>query len=230
MAKPQKSKPSTKSARGSAERDLIPLRYQHLAAVLLLVLSLVLFFHQIIFEHKTFVAADTIAAHSYDTFLADADSAGVFPLWNPYIFCGMPAYGSLTITGNRWFDFSYTIFSTVLQAGSMILLNPSSGWVLVLYIFFAVGMYWFSYTKLQNKVAALAVALAATYSMYIIIWIMSGHNTKIAVMAMFPYILLALDRLRIRSASSLRRAPRASASSTMAACWGGRSASCRCPR
>lgn len=198
MTKPQKSKGSSRPARRAREDVLIPPRYQHLAAGILLVVSLVVFFHQIIFEDKTFVAADTIAAHSYDTFLADADSAGIFPLWNPYIFCGMPAYGSLTITGDRWFDFSNTVFSSFLRAGSALLLNPSSGWVLVLYIVFAIGMYWFSYTKLEHKVAALATALAATYSMYIIIWIMSGHNTKIAVMAMFPYILLAIDRLRGR--------------------------------
>ncbi len=34
--------------------------------------------------------------------------------------------------------------------------------------------------------------------MYIIIWVMSGHNTKIAVMAFFPFIFYAIERLRER--------------------------------
>ena len=203
MAKPQKPKGPSKPTRASVDRPLIPQKYQHAAAAALLVLSLMVFFNQVIFSGKTFVAADTIASHSFDTLLKDADASGVFPLWNPYIFCGMPAYGSLTITGDRWFDLSYQVFSLVLKGGSALLMNPSGGWVLVLYVIFALGMYWFAFTKLQSRVAALVSALAATYSMYIIIWIMSGHNTKIAVMAMFPYILLALDRLRQRFSTAV---------------------------
>ena len=34
--------------------------------------------------------------------------------------------------------------------------------------------------------------------MYIIIWVMSGHNTKIAVIAFFPYIFYSVERLRER--------------------------------
>ncbi|HEX9828621.1 MAG TPA: hypothetical protein VGB10_00295, partial [Bacteroidota bacterium] len=176
----QKNKPVP--SREGLEKDLIPARYQHAAAVAILFLSLIIFFNEIIFGGKTFLDVDNLASHSFDTLLKDAEEQGVFPLWNPYIFGGMPGYGSLTVTGDRWFDFSTVIIGKITALVGN-LLNSNGGWVLVYYMMFALGMYLFAYSKLRHKVIAVVTALAATYSTYIIIWIMSGHNTKIMVMA-----------------------------------------------
>ena len=191
----QKNKPVP--SREGLEKDLIPARYQHAAAVAILFLSLIIFFNEIIFGGKTFLDVDNLASHSFDTLLKDAEEQGVFPLWNPYIFGGMPGYGSLTVTGDRWFDFSTVIIGKITALVGN-LLNSNGGWVLVYYMMFALGMYLFAYSKLRHKVIAVVTALAATYSTYIIIWIMSGHNTKIMVMAFFPFIFLAMEHLRLR--------------------------------
>jgi hypothetical protein len=191
------SKDRSNPARDGREKELIPRQYQHLAAVALLAVSIIVFFHEIVFEGKTFLSNDNLASHSFDTLLQDARQQGIFPLWNPYIFGGMPAYGSLTVTGNRWFDFSTVIFKTAFDAVGN-LLNSDVGWVLVYYMVFAAGMYLFAYHKLQHKFIAFVTALSATFSMYIIIWVMSGHNTKIAVIAFFPYIFYSVERLRER--------------------------------
>ncbi|HEY4611842.1 MAG TPA: YfhO family protein [Bacteroidota bacterium] len=184
-------------AQAGAEQELIPKRFQHAAAVAVLVLSLIVFFNEIIFGGKMFLSADSLASHSFDTFLKDAEAQGVFPLWNPYIFCGMPGYGSLTVTGNRWFDLSTLLFKSANGlVGS--LLNDGTGWVLVYYMIFAAGMYLLALSKFQHKVVALMTALAATFSTYIIIWVMTGHNTKIMVMAFFPFIFYAVEQLRMR--------------------------------
>ncbi|MBI2619365.1 MAG: YfhO family protein [Ignavibacteriales bacterium] len=191
------SKSKERSAsRQSIEQHLIPPRYQHLAAVGLVILSLIVFFREPIFGGKVFLASDNIASHSFDTLLADARSEGVFPLWNPYIFCGMPAYGSLTLGGDRPFDLSSSLFGLATRAAGTLLLNPAVGWVIFYYIIFATGMYLLAWQKTDSKIASAAVSLAATYSVFIIIWIMVGHNTKIAVMAMFPYIVLVVEQLR----------------------------------
>jgi hypothetical protein len=183
---------------GSVQEDvtLIPLKYQHAAAVAVLFLSLVIFFNQIIFGGKTFLSVDTIASHSWDTVLKEASSEGVFPLWNPYIFCGMPGYASLTFGGSRLFDITGTIVNSATAYLSYAFLAPPEGWVLVYYLVFAIGMYLLVFSKVQSKLAALIGALAATYAMYIIIWVMSGHNTKISVMAFFPFLFLIIERLR----------------------------------
>jgi len=175
------------------EREFIPRRYQHAAAIGMLFLSLLIFFHEIILGGKTFLAEDNIASHSFDTLLKDAEEQGIFPLWNPYIFCGMPAYGSLTLGGERLFDISGLMLS--YAASIFRLANPDVGWVLFYYLLLGVGTYLFVFQKLQSKIVATLVALSTVYSTYIIIWIMTGHNTKIAVIAFFPFIFYLVEQL-----------------------------------
>ncbi|MEK6565581.1 MAG: YfhO family protein [Bacteroidota bacterium] len=167
-------------------------------AIGLLFLSLIVFFYPVIFGGKTFLGPDTLASHSFDTFLAEARSEGIFPLWNPYIFCGMPSYGSLTAGGERGFDLTGYVFGKIVLAFHYLLFAPPVGWVLFYYLVFAGGVYVFTYRKVGDKLAAFVSALAATFSMYIIIWVMTGHNTKISVMAFFPWVFLIVENLRER--------------------------------
>jgi hypothetical protein len=197
MSKTAKERPN--AARSGPVRDeapFIPVKYQHLAAIGVLFLSLVIFFSQIIFNGKTFLGADTIASHSWDTILKEASAKGVFPLWDPYIFCGFPGYASLTFAGPRLYDISSMVLQFVRTLLNYIFLAPPEGWVLGFYLIFAVGMYFFIFSKVRQKLPSLIGALAAIFSMYIISWVPAGHNTKIAVMAFFPFIFLLMEKLR----------------------------------
>ena len=196
MSKTHKERIGGRHAAGDS--PLIPVRFQHLAALAILFFSLVVFFSPLIFGGKTYFDVDTEASRAFETFLTDAQKEGIFPLWNPYIFCGMPSYGSLTIGGERLFDITAQILTKTSAVFSYIILNPPEGWVLFFYFVFAAGLYLITYHKVQRKFAAFIAAFAGTYSMYIIIWVMSGHNTKIAVMAFFPFIFYVIERLRER--------------------------------
>lgn len=194
-----KNKNQRTSHRVQAADGLFPrlaVRKQHMIALALIFVSLLIFFREPLFEGKVFLSADNVASHSYDTYMQDARQSGQFPLWNPYIFCGMPSYASLTVTGNRWYDLSSWVLLKVTVLVGTISGNPGVGNVLLYYIIFAVGMYWFAYSKFQSVPTATIVSMAALYSTYIIIWIMAGHNTKIFAMAMFPYALLLVERIR----------------------------------
>ena len=196
MSKTQKERSGGRQAAG--ESPLIPERYQHAASIAILFLSLIVFFAPLIFGGKTYFDVDTEASRSFETFVADAAKEGIFPLWNPYIFCGMPSYGSLTTGGDRLFDITAQILAKTSTLFSYLILNPQEGWVLFFYFVFAVGLYLITYQKVQRKFPAFIAAFAGMFSMYIIIWVMTGHNTKIAVMAFFPYIFYVIDRLRER--------------------------------
>ncbi|HAL55712.1 MAG TPA: hypothetical protein DCP63_04355 [Bacteroidetes bacterium] len=196
MSKTTKERAGSRQA--GDESVLIPPKYQHAAAIALLFLSTIFFFHAIVFGGKAFLDVDNIASHSFDTFLADATAQSVFPLWNPYIFCGMPAYGSLSVTGERLFDVTALLLGKLSDLFSLLILNPPSGWVFFFYFVFAAGMYLLAYSKVKNKFAAFVAAFAATFSMYIIIWVMVGHNTKIAVVAFLPFVFLLIEMLRER--------------------------------
>lgn len=192
------SKDRQNPAREGGEKDLLPQRFQHLAAIAVVVISLLVFFHEIVIEEKTFLSSDNLASHSFDTMLSDAREQGIFPLWNPYIFCGMPAYGSLTLGGERLFDILGFFHGKVAWLFGVVIFNPTSGWVIFYYAVFGAGIYLVAWHLLRHKTIALMTALATTFSMYIIVWIMIGHNTKIAVIAFFPFIFYCIERLRER--------------------------------
>ncbi|MEW5798495.1 MAG: YfhO family protein [Bacteroidota bacterium] len=185
-----------KSQKQQTETPLIPAKFQHPAAVLAILLSLVVFFNEVVFEGKVFVAADNIASKSFQTLVSDAEQQGIFPLWNPYIFCGMPGYASLTVHGERYFDVSAFIINRGSKLFGAIMNSPDVGWGLFYYWILGAGVYFFVHDKLKNKIAALISGLAVMHSTYVIILVIVGHMTKVPVIAFFPWIFMIIERLR----------------------------------
>lgn len=192
MATPKSEKKSSKKNNPS----LIPGKYQHFIAIFLIFLSLIIFFNEVTIEGKVFVAADNVASKSFQTLLNDAEQTGVFPLWNPYIFCGMPGYASLTISGERYFDISALVLNRASLVFGAIVNNQEVGWELFYYLLLGIGVYTFVYDKLKHKVGALIASLAVMHSTFVVILIMVGHMTKVPVIAFFPFIFMIVERLR----------------------------------
>lgn len=180
----------------TAEHPLIPPKYQHAAAIAFMYLCLLIFFHAITFEGKTYESADSIGSHSWDTFRKDAQTEGIPPLWNPYIFCGMPGYASLMYSIPRDFDFISTVTDNVRSCAAYIFIDQKSGGQLLFYLIYGIGVYFFAFHWLKNKPIALIVSLMATYATYVAILIMIGHITKIGVLAWFPYVFLSVEKIR----------------------------------
>jgi hypothetical protein len=185
-----------KTAKKTQTSPIIPQKYQHAAAIGIIILSLIIFFHELVFDGKVFLAADNIASKSFQTLVADAEQQDIFPLWNPYIFGGMPGYASLMIHGERYFDISALVINRASKLFGAIINSPDVGWGLFYYLLLGIGMYWFVFDKLKNKLAALVAGLAVMHSTFIVILVMVGHMTKVPVIAFFPFIFLILERLR----------------------------------
>jgi len=64
----------------------------------LVVLIMAAFLPELVIENKIFLAPDVKAPLSFATVGKEALSWGIYPLWNPYIFCGMPSFSSLAYT------------------------------------------------------------------------------------------------------------------------------------
>lgn len=175
---------------------LIPEKYRHLVSIAVIFILLPLFLNEVVFNGKVFVSGDTVAARSFETLIDDAKTEGIFPLWNPYIFCGMPGYASLSIHGDRNFDVTATVSGWLSNIFGHLMIYPDVGYIIYYYFLFGVGIYFFTFYKLRNRVVALFVSFATLYSTYIIIWIMVGHVTKIAVLAYFPYVFWLVETLR----------------------------------
>jgi hypothetical protein len=195
MAQPPKKERASKHS-PQQDSPIIPERFQHPAAIVVLFISLLVFFHQAVFNGKVFVSSDSVAGQSWKTMMEDAEKQGTVPLWNPYIFCGMPGVASMTVSGPRTYDLSAYLLGKASALCSIVLMNREVGWVLFYYFVLAGGVYLFAYSKLRSKLAAMLVALATLYSTYIAIWVIASHVTKIAVIAFFPYIFYVVEQLR----------------------------------
>lgn len=188
----------TRKAEKADSTSMLNYRYRHLVAIGVLFASLIGFFHEVVFDGKVFVAADTVASKSFETLVKDAEQQGIFPLWNPYIFCGMPGYASLSVHGDRFFDITATVLGAATRVFGSLLNNPDVGWQLFYYLLLGIGIYLFVYDKVRNWPAALLAGLAVMHSTFIIILMVVGHMTKVPVIAFFPFIFMILERLRTK--------------------------------
>ncbi len=190
--RPNKRKAAKKSVH---PKPLVPEKYETPIFIALMIILLIAFLHQAFFDNKVFISNDINASKSLQTFVDQSKSQGVFPLWIPYVFSGMPSFASLLVGGNRWYDLFPTVWGWIDQAIATILVNKDVGWVLTYYFLFGIGLCVLIRRLGLPKFAAFFGATATLFSTYIIIWIMVGHNTKIAAIAFFPFILLLVMEL-----------------------------------
>ncbi len=174
------------------EKSVVPQKYETPILIALILILLIVFLHSAFFENKVFMSVDINASRSMHAFLDQAKSEGVFPLWIPYIFSGMPSFASLLTTGSRWYDLVGTIWESIDHFIAALMVNQDVGWVTVYYFLFGIGLFLLARRLGLGKYAAFFGAIATLFSTFIIDWIMAGHNTKIAAIAFFPFILLLI--------------------------------------
>jgi hypothetical protein len=178
-------------------RSLIPERYHDWLFVGALLVAVLAFLRGTLFGGGGFLVSDNIASGSFTPYLDAAKQRGIFPLWIPYIFSGMPSYAALLTTGDRWWDVIMTVF-TGLTNGFGTLFGSDAARVGSYYILYGIGMYLLMRSKQHERFVAFFAAFAAIFSTWVIVWVMIGHNTKPWAIATFPYILLWLEKLRER--------------------------------
>jgi hypothetical protein len=190
-------KEQTHSTKTTTEnRQLIPLKFQHFAAIAVIYLSIIIFFSAMVFDGKTYVTSDSIP--TWKTFLSDAQIEGSPALWNPYIFCGFPGYAALSYPIPEAYDITTIIWEKIGRGilSFFFFKEGKTGAYLLFYLLYGIGMYFLSYRFLKNKPVSVVVALMAVYATYVALLIMMGHITKLAVLAIFPFVFLIVDKLR----------------------------------
>lgn len=187
MAKKQRRK-SESAPKPKVERNAPITKHAGWVALAVILLSLVAFFYPVFFQGQGFQPPDNIASMSHKPFLEEAfDGEGSFleryPLWNPYVFSGMPSFGSLTAA-------PYTNPMSFV-------LSWLSGVFKVLSYYFLLGM--FMWLLLRRKglgqIPSTYGALAFIFCAHVLTLIMIGHNSKIATLVFLPLILLAADEI-----------------------------------
>ena len=192
MAKQQKKTSSSKPAEmGFSIGKLIPEKYKTPAAILVILILIAIFFAPILFGDKTTQSGDLIQAKSLREYATK--ERDTFALWNPYIFCGIPAV--VTSASIRWFDLTSAAYSLTTIVTSSITKDINATFILS---FFLLGFTTFFFMRDLgfNRGASLFTALALAFSTGIMILFFIGHITKLKSLAVFPFILMMLFRFQ----------------------------------
>ncbi len=163
---------------------------QHVAALVLFGLALGAVFHEVAWRGLVFLAADYEAPSYFAAAGKRALAAGEYPLWNPYLFLGMPSYASLCFT--PW------VFppAEVLAWLGRLPLTPPLVWLLVYYVLAGYGVFVLLRALGCGFWPAWLGGALFMLTPHLVSMGVFGHGSKLASVAFLPWLLWAALRLR----------------------------------
>lgn len=186
----QKAKPQSKEIGFSFDK-IIPEKFQSPFFLLLLLILILIFFSPITFGDKTLSSTDLIQVKSLREY-ANKERDG-YSLWNPHIFCGMPAV--VTSTAPRMFDLTAAIYSYA----SKIYSSPFSDYNAIYtfsFVILAFTSFFMMRTLGANRLLSFLVAVTIIFSTGITVLFYIGHITKLMSLSVLPFILMMLFRFQ----------------------------------
>jgi len=196
------AKRSKKKKRGKkAEQPVIkPIKvyfwdnHPNWTAMGIILILLLIFFYPVMFESKMFLPPDRIASKSFQPFIRGTLKDGQYPLWNPYIFGGMPSFGSLAAP---YANVVQTIIVFILRILVLGQFDPGTHFLRIFthYFLFGGAVYLLLRTKKLSPGPALFSSLALLFMPQVIAYAAFSHNTKLFAAMFIPMIYLLSDRL-----------------------------------
>lgn len=173
LPRPPAPVPAAVAGRGRWEPWLV------LAAVLLL---LGLVYPEAMFEGRVYGGADAAAAESFRQVGDLERQQGRYPLWNPFIFGGMPTFGSLAYTHGVY---PPTLLFEFLQGLGL----PPLTWMLGHLLFGGLGMWWLLGRLGIAWPGRLLGAVVWLWSARLVAWAVHGHGTKLGAEMYLPWLV-----------------------------------------
>lgn len=167
--------------------ELIPQKYHVLTVILVILVLFLIFLNPMYFGGKTFQSGDILATESAKPYISKDREA--FSLWNPHIFCGIPAYA--LGTEKTWFNLIYMGYTFIRSAFSSLFSVDYAMWSFYL-IVLAVSSFLLMRHISKNTLVSLFVGVATSFSTGIIVFLYIGHVTKLTSLCMYPPIFLIL--------------------------------------
>lgn len=148
-----------------------------------------LLYPEIVFQGKVFVSSDSRAAASFaavgDRSLAEGD----YPVWNPYLFCGMPSFGSLAYT-----PWVYPV-NWIIKPFRKVLPLPEYTWLLVHTLATGLGVFMLLRDRGIHAAAAMGAGVLMMWVPNLVAIGANGHGSQACAVAYLPFALLFWDRI-----------------------------------
>ena len=153
-------------------------------AAALLGLLVVLFFHELVLEGKTFVSPDTLAPAGFVRIGEQAlFKDHIYPLWNPFVFLGMPSFASGAYNPYMYPpDWPVAVLQRLLPL-------PDMTWMLLYY--FLAGLFTFLLAREwgARPEGAILGAAAFVYAPNLVAVGAHGHGSQLVDSAYLPLML-----------------------------------------
>lgn len=156
-----------------------------LAFLLLLSASVVL--HPEQYGGKIYTSSDARSVQAFKIVGDRMLKNGEYPLWNPYVFLGMPSYASLAYTPGV-----YPLERPVDELKKALHLPPMT-WLLLHLLILGMGTTGYLRWRGQSWTAAVAAGAAVMALPKVVAWCVYGHGTKVLSVAWLPWILWMLE-------------------------------------
>ncbi|MCF8414258.1 MAG: hypothetical protein K9G44_12635, partial [Melioribacteraceae bacterium] len=182
--KAKRSKKNISEKRQSKNRfgieigEKIPEKYHNIAGLGIIVLALMLFLSPLYFGDKTFQSGDVITQSSYQTFFESSDNT----TWNPYIFCGMPMFGSA-----GWYDIANNLIVEVRTGLTNLFNDRYAGYSFFLLIL-GFGSFYLMRFKKYSVGISLFTAISTLFSVAIISLLFEGHINRMTTLVCLPFM------------------------------------------
>jgi hypothetical protein len=171
--------------------NIIPPKFHFLSAVLIILLLFLVFLSPMFFGGKTFQSGDILASKSMAPYIQNHTDG--FTLWNPLIFCGMPAYA--IATGYLWFNLIAVIISAIKTIFGNFFSVEYASWTIYL-IILGISSFLLMKNLTKNTLVSLFTGIATSFSTGIIVFLYIGHVTKLTSLCFYPLIFLLLLRFQ----------------------------------
>jgi hypothetical protein len=187
--------PSTRRARATgavrpaAGGERAPFTIDARWATLVLLVLVLAFFHEVAIEGLTFVSPDTVSPAG---FVRAGERAlfqeRVYPLWNPYVFLGMPSFAS-----GAYNPFIYPP-DWPLALIARVLPLPDMTWLLIYYVLGGLFMFLLAREWGARPEGALLAGVAFVFAPNLVAVGSHGHGSQLVDSAYVPLILWLATR------------------------------------
>lgn len=154
--------------------------------VLVLIVLLCIIFYPVIFQGKIFGSPDTLNPKAAAIILSETQKEiGEYPLWQPWIFSGMPTAESFTNTSNLYF---VQYFFKLLQIAPIIT-------HLLHFLFAGIGMYILLLYLKKSQFIAIVGGAGFMLMPYLVTMQVFGHGSQAMTVAYIPWAFWAALKL-----------------------------------
>lgn len=152
-------------------------------------LAIAVLYRELIFGGKVFFAPDSMSAASLVTAGKNLMAREGYPLWNPYIFAGMPSFGSLVFT-----PYVYPV-NFVLGIFVRYLFFPEYSWLLFHTFLTGIGTFLLLRERGVRVSAAIPAGMLMMWMPNLVAVGANGHGSQACAVAYLPLALYFWDRL-----------------------------------